>query len=119
MFVVDHDLKGIGYAWLLITVIMGIAVYQVPRVKAKRALATTPSAQGEISLSIDDNGIKTVFATGNSNLSWRTYTKYRETATLFVLYVSPARSTMIPKRVMTSDQITQLRSLLASKVGKG
>ena len=77
-----------------------------------------PSAQGEITYSVEESGISAVFPTGTSQLQWRTFTKFTETERLFLLYLSSSRYTVFPKRAMSSQQVTELRQILASRVGR-
>jgi len=105
-----------GWLWLVVSCAIGIAMYEVPRRRARRAIRMNPSAQGEIVLTIDNRGIATVFPTGNSQLEWRAYTKYRETNGMFLLFSGSERWTYVPKRVMYFEQIQELRSLLREHV---
>jgi hypothetical protein len=118
IFLIDHDYSLAGWLWLAVSALMGIAVYQAPRVQARRALAASPSARGEIVFAIDETGITTTFPTGHSFLEWRAFVKYRETTELFLFYHYAHRSTFIPKRAMSPDQVQQLRAVLSAKIGK-
>jgi hypothetical protein len=72
--------------------------------------------QGEIVLLLNDKGIDSTFATGKSQLQWRAFTKYKETGHVFVLSMSRTRGIFIPKRVMSPQQIEELRSLLKAQI---
>jgi len=67
-------------------------------------------------LLLNDEGIESTFATGKSQLQWRAYKSYRETARLFVLGKSPDRATFIPKRAMSTQQLEELRALLGAQI---
>ncbi len=95
---------------------MGIAVYEVPRIQVRRSLRSNPSAQGEIVYVFDEKGSVAIFSTGESRLDWGAYTKYKETGTMFLLFFSKYRSTSIPKRAMSSEQIEELRRLLKTRI---
>jgi hypothetical protein len=105
-----------GWAWLVVSCAIGIAMYEVPRRRARRAIRHNPSAQGEIVLTIDDRGIAARFATGNSQLEWRAFTRYRETNRMFLLFSGSERWTFVPKRVMSSEQVQEFRRLLRDHV---
>ena len=98
--------------------VIGIAVYEVPRIQVKRSLRNSPSAQGEIVLSLDDEGTIATFPTGESRLNWRAYTKYKETGSMFLLFFSQYRYMSIPKRVMTPQQIEDLRALVKARIAR-
>ena len=116
IFLIDHGFPLAGWLWLAMSASIGIAVYEVPRIQVRRSLRCNPSAQGEIVYLFDDKGSVTTFATGESRLDWGAYTKYRETGALFLLFFSPYRSTSIPKRVMSPEQIKEFRGLLNARI---
>ena len=116
IYLLDHDLAVAGWVWLATSVVLGIAVYEAPRRQAHRSMRGNPSLQGEIVLVLDDEGMEATFATGKTKLEWRAFTKCKETAHLFVLYMSSARSTFIPKRVMSPNQVEELRGLLKARI---
>jgi cation transport ATPase len=116
VFLIDHDLPVAGWLWLALSTAIGIAVYEVPRIQVRRSLRDSPSAQGEIVVVLDGEGTLTTFPTGESRLSWAAYTKYKETGSMFLLFVSPHRCLSIPKRAMTPQQIEELRSLVKARV---
>ena len=116
IFLVNQDLGAIGWIWLAVSVAIGIAVYEVPRFQIRRAMRRNPSLVGEVVLVFTDEGTEFTFATGKSQLQWRAYTKYKETRHLFVLYMSSARSTFIPKRVLSPQHLEELRNLLKSRI---
>ena len=72
-----------GWLWLALSAVIGIAVYEVPRIQVRRSLRKSPSAQGEIVRVLDGEGTVTTFPTGESRLNWRAYTKYKETGSNF------------------------------------
>jgi hypothetical protein len=116
IYLVGHDYAVVGWAWLALSVALGIAVYEVPRVQARRAIATNPSVQGEIVWTLDDTGTAATFPTGRSWMEWRAYTKYKETDYVFLLFYTSGRSAVIPKRVMSPEQVQELRSLLRAQI---
>lgn len=116
VFLIDHGYSLAGWLWLAVSALMFIAAYQVPLLQARRTLVTNPSAQGEIILKIDETRVAATFPTGNSYVEWRAFSKYRETTHLFVLFYLLHRSTFIPKRVMSPQQIAGLRVLLNDKI---
>ena len=92
-------------------------MYEVPQRQARRALRSNPSAQGEVVLTLDDKGIAVSYPTGKSELEWRAFVSYKETEHVFLLSMG-SRSSFIPKRAMSSDQIRQIRTLLNAKIRK-
>jgi hypothetical protein len=116
IYLINHDLSVAGWLWLALSAVIGIAVYEVPRIQVRRSLRNSPSAQGEIVYVLDDKGTVATFPTGESRLDWRAYTKYKESGTIFLLFVSPYRYLSIPKRVMSPEQMEELRGLLKARI---
>ncbi|HST11552.1 MAG TPA: YcxB family protein [Terriglobales bacterium] len=115
IYLVDHALPEVGYVWLALSVLLGIAVYEVPRRQTRRALKSNPSAQGEIVLIVNQRGVVSTFLTGKSELEWRAFTKYKETERIFLLSTG-IRSSFIPKRAMSAEQVRELRNLLTENI---
>jgi hypothetical protein len=118
IYLINHNLPVAGWLWLVMSAVIGIAVYEVPRFQVKRSLRSSPSAQGEIVLALDDEGTVATFPTGESRLNWQAYTKYKETGSMFLLFFSPYRYMSIPKRVMTPQQIEDLRALVKARIAR-
>jgi hypothetical protein len=112
IYLVDHDFRTVGYVWLAMSVSIGIATYEVPRLQARRAMMRNPSAQGEITYSFKESGVSAVYPTGTSQLQWCAFTKFRETDRFFLLYFSSSGYGFFPKRAMSPDQICELRGIL-------
>lgn len=116
IYLINHGLSVAGWIWLVLSAVLGIAVYEVPRNQVRRSLRSNPSAEGEVTYVLDDKGTVATFATGESRLDWRAYIKYKETGTMFLLFFSPSRYASIPKRAMSAEQIEELRGLLKARV---
>jgi len=118
IYLINHNLPVAGWLWLVMSAVIGIAVYEVPRMQVKRSLRSSPSAQGEVVLVLDGEGTVATFPTGESRLNWRAYTRYKETGSMFLLFFSPYRFMSIPKRAMTAEQIEDLRALVKSRINR-
>ena len=116
IYLLDHDFVLAGCIWLTMSVAIGIASYEFPRIQASRALRLNPSAQGEIVFTFEDAGLTAIYPTGRSQVEWRAYTKFKETDRVFLMFFSLSRYSYIPKRVMSPQQIQQLRTLLKLRV---
>jgi hypothetical protein len=80
IYLVGHDLAEGGWIWLAISAALGIVVYALPPIQIRRELRRRPDLQGEIVLILSPVGIEVSFTTGKSQLQWRAYNKYKETA---------------------------------------
>lgn len=118
LFLLGGYLGAAGYdaaGWSCVVLAGGVALagYEVPRWRQRRSFRTSPSAGGERSVVVDEKGIEMVFLHGHSQLDWPGFTQYRETRNFFLLFTSPDRLALwIPKRVMSANQIDDLRGLL-------
>ena len=116
LYLIQNDFPIQGYFWLALSVFVGIGTYVVPRLQVRGAMRRSPSLQGEIVVVLTDEGVTTIFPTGRSQLVWREYKGYRETATMFLLLYSAGGYMLIPKRAMSLGQPDQLRSLFDSRI---
>ena len=116
VYLIDHGFSVAGWLWLFLSLLVGVGVYEIPRFQVRKALKESPSVRGEIAIILNDKGTSAKFATGESHLDWKNYTKFKETESVFLLFSSPYRFTTLPKRVMSADQIHELRSLLRTRI---
>ena len=65
IYLINHDLPVAGWLWLALSAVIGIAVYEVPRIQVSRSLRKSPSAQGEIVIVLDGEGTVTTFPRAN------------------------------------------------------
>jgi hypothetical protein len=65
-----------------------------------------------------DSGVKTDAGIASSQVSWQAFLRYVESNETFLLYTSPACFVIVPKRVLQSEQVNELRQLLQIHVGK-
>jgi hypothetical protein len=61
IYLIDHDFPVAGWVWLGLSASIGIGVYQVPRIQARKALRGTPTAHGEIVFDCNDDGVVATF----------------------------------------------------------
>jgi len=115
VYLIDQDLPEIGWPWLAVSAALGVAVYAVPPIRIRRAMRRSPHFQQENMTVISDEGIESTFGGGKSQLQWLAYTKWKETAHLFVL-TSVYGDRFIPKRVMSHVEVEELRALLKAHI---
>lgn len=86
-------------------------MWEIPKSQMRKAIRRSPYSHGEITYVLDDQGTTVITPVSKSQVEWRAYTGYKETANLFVLFSSD-RYGLIPKRVMLPDEVGELRNLL-------
>jgi hypothetical protein len=115
-YLVDHGIAVAGWVWLVLSVALGIGMYEVPRLQMRRAFRRSPSTAGEYVYTLNENGVATNFSTGTSRVEWNAFVKYQETASFFLLFLSPSRYWWIPKRAISPEQAAELATLLKAHI---
>jgi len=67
---------------------------------------------------MDATGVHWRWNGGASDVEWKNYIRYVESKRQFLLYLSPAAFNMVPKRALTSEQVSEFRTLLAQNISR-
>lgn len=79
----------------------------------------TPSVSGKRRYTFSDEGIKIEFDAATSELKWPFYTRIKETAAFFLLFVTGSFCNIIPKRCFVdSAQLESFRLLVRARAQK-
>jgi hypothetical protein len=116
IFLIDFDIVVGGTLFLVASLALGVKVYVAEPIRIRRAMRRRSHIRGENVLVLNDDGVESTFATGKTQLQWRAYSKYNETTQFFVLHLSSTQSTFIPKRVMSPQQMVELRTMLSAQI---
>ncbi len=85
--------------------------------KAYRNCWPTNAKQKRNTLTFSDDGVDCVTSeVGSSHLLWNAFSRVREDKRIFVLNTSKTRWLAIPKRVMTDEQLSELKSLCSAHI---
>jgi hypothetical protein len=87
-----------------------------PWLSARKQFSKQPGAQGPRTLVLNASGVHWRWNGGSADVEWKNYIRYLESKNEFLLYSSPAVFNIVPKRVFTPDQISELRELFAQNV---
>lgn len=68
---------------------------------------------------LDTDGTHWRWDGGSSDVEWKSYVRWIETKNEILLYTSPVLFNIVPKRALTSEQLSQLRTLLTQSIGAG
>jgi len=111
-----------GFSWDVIPVLaiplFFISIPLVSRNTQKKLYAQTNSMHGPLSLEIDDVGLEFKGPTFTSKIEWPHFRKFFEDDQSFVIYADSGVFNVIPKRGLSSEQITDLREYFARKLSK-
>lgn len=90
--------------------------YGLFRRRLRKAYAKYPNLQGEQRYEFSEEHIVSHAQYSDGNIGWELVTKYAESATLFIIQLSPRMFFIIPKRAFTDTaQLEAFRDLLVRK----
>jgi len=102
---------------LMLLAILWITLVEVfPRRNMRRQYAQQPSAHGPRQLVLDASGAHWRWNGDSADVEWRNYIRTVEGPDQILLYTSPACFNILPKRVLTIDQLSKLRVLLLQNI---
>jgi hypothetical protein len=97
---------------LLFALFWTYQIWGAPRSAAKIQFKKQPSAQGEIALSLDPNGVQWRWDGGSSNVEWKHFIRVLDTTNHFLFYPSPVYYHVVPKSAFAAEQIAEVQMLL-------
>jgi YcxB-like protein len=87
-----------------------------PCLGARTQFRKQPSVQGSKTLSVDGSGVHWRWDGASADIDWKNFLNWQESKTQFLLYTSPVAFNMIPKRVLTQEQISEVRLALSQNI---
>lgn len=91
-------------------------LWYAPRRVARKMITGSPSASLPHTVDMSEDGLHFRTSASESRLMWSLFTGWAEADRVFALFPSPVSFLPIPKRAMTHDQQSELRTLLQQKV---
>lgn len=105
----SHLLPALIFASL---VCVGFLFIASPRRLAVKQFRSMPSGRGPKSIRLDEAGLHWRWDGGALDLEWKNITKFVESPNQFVLYTSAILFNPLPKRGLSTEQISELRSFV-------
>jgi hypothetical protein len=102
----------LGAAWIW------IGMGKMYLLSARSQFAKNPVLREPRRVEFSDEGVKTDAGIASSQVSWKAFLRYVESADTFLLYTSPACFVVFPKRVLQPEQVDELRRLFQTHIGK-
>lgn len=102
---------------LVLACLWGLILWGAPHWAARTQFRKQPSVQGPRTATLNNEGVNWKWDGGNADVGWKNFLRWQESKTQFVIYTSPIMFNMIPKRALTSEQVSEVRSLLMNHVG--
>ena len=109
----DFVLAIIGTAFFVALLILRVFL---SRRRIAKQLASTQFFAGPIRAEIDDSGIRMLYSTGDSFTKWEGHLDWKETDTLYVLFLSRIFMRAYPKRAFSPQNESIFRRLLDSRI---
>ena len=102
---------------LMVLIVMWISILWVlPWWTMRRQFLQQPGAHGPRTLTLDESGAHWKWNGGASDVEWKNYIRSVEGKNQILFYTSPACFNILPVRALNSDQLSELRALLAQNV---
>jgi hypothetical protein len=86
------------------------------RLTAKRRYERMRSGTGDCTIEFDEDTIRTQGPHSKGEIGWKAIQFFSEDLKSFLLYLAPGKFIIIPKRVCTSEQVEELRTLFQRRV---
>ncbi len=83
--------------------------------KSKKALTAFHSANGDVSVVINETGVSTTGKLGVTNLAWRNMFRVIETKTVFFFYIHKTNAIVLPKRQLSADELAATLALITKE----
>ena len=93
-------------------IVLFLTIRMVVPFHAKRHFRQAAALRDEIAVTWDDEGVSLSGAHGNSRLAWGEFHRWAENDRLVLLFQSQMLYNIVPKRVLTAEQVDDLRSKL-------
>jgi hypothetical protein len=101
---------------IVLAVFWVVLLWASPRLGARMQFRKQPAAHAPKTISLDSSGVHWRWEGGSSDIDWKSFLKWQESTTQFLLYTSPVIFNMIPKRIFTEEQISEIRLLLSKNI---
>ena len=102
--------------WQPLFLLIGIWVvllYATPWWSSRRQFLKQPGAQGPRTVRVDNVGVHTQWNGGSASVEWKNSIRVVESKNEFLLYTSPAAFSVVPKRALNPERMSEFRELLS------
>jgi hypothetical protein len=103
---------------LALLAFLAFPIWGSPRLAARTQYRKQPSAHSPRTVAFDSTGIRWRWDGGTADWDWKNITGVSEDKKVVLLYTSPNAFNMLPKRALTSEQLSELHLLLDEHVFK-
>lgn len=102
-----------------IIVAYGIVISPIQfRYRVKRLWDRYPAIRKEFDVTLSAEGVEALDGKGRpAHTAWSSFHRFRESESLFLLYLSPLLPLCLPKRLVPEGELSGLRDLLSAAIG--
>lgn len=100
---------GLAVFWMLL-------LWLSPRWTARNQFRKQPSVQGPRTLTLDTQGANWQWDGGHAEIEWKNLIRYYEAKNQFLIYSSPACFNIVPKRSLSSEELSELREFFVQNI---
>jgi hypothetical protein len=93
-----------------------LSVWFTTRQAIRKSFTTSSNMHGQLSLEIDETGLRFHGRTFDSQVAWDHYSRFFEDKDSFVLLQNPSIFNILPKRCLSAEQTTTMKDLLARHI---
>jgi hypothetical protein len=100
-------------AYVAIVALLVVNYFLVAPISARRSYRKHKALHYQYTYSWSETGLMLVHPRGESRMVWSDYLKWRENEQVFLFYHGPRIFNILPKRVLTPEQIADVRQCAA------
>ena len=106
---------GVSVFSIIYVILCGIFLTCYPiyiRHRYKRCYKRTRTEGSQCTITLQDDNILTETENSKSELDWKAIRSVRESDHVILLYMAPAKFLALPKRVISTEELTEVQQLL-------
>ena len=101
---------------LVLGALLVVVVWIAPWRAARNQFSKQPAAQGPRTILLDKVGVHRRWNGGSSDVEWENFVRFLESKNQLLLYSLPVSFTIVPKRGLTPEQLSEFRALVAQNI---
>jgi len=103
---------GLIFVLILLGVFLLVCAWFQPWLTARRTILRA------VEWSVTDEGVEVQSPVASARFRWEAFLKFREDRKVFLLYVQKGQAQFIPTRVLSAEQLVELREIVSRHVKK-
>ena len=96
--------------------LVAVAVFYLVLIWLQPVIASRRAIPRQVTWNLTDEGARIDNEVASTEMQWRAYIRFKETPKMFLLYVQKGQAHFIPKRILTANQLYELREILRAHI---